>query len=196
MDVELWDDALEGFMDVGHNVANGDLALSKRKNASYGSASLSDNERRVFDTWHPSARVNNNAGVAINTATPFLPRKQYGTTPVYRVTSYKVGDAVFPPIIDPEFIGRNQLVYYVLEVAPPQTTQQPNPTALMTPADIRGGKPGSTISPAFGNGTSDGHIWRVHSNLKPIKAIRVTIRFLDLTSNQLRQISIVHSLVD
>ena len=46
------------------------------------------------------------------------------------------------------------------------------------------------------NGTSYGVIWQAVDNRKPLKAIRLQIRFLDTSSQQMRQLTIIHSLVD
>ena len=39
-------------------------------------------------------------------------------------------------------------------------------------------------------------IWRSVSNLRPLRAVRITVRFLDPTTDRMRQVTIQHSLID
>lgn len=190
MDVEVWDDRLKDFADIGHSrtleSSKGDFHLDARLNADYGNVSLLDNEKRVFDTWHPAAFVNDSAGDPVVNP-PFLPREEYALDQYASATTYAVEKLVFPPVTTPDFIGQNQLIYLKCEAAGSDVTGDLN---------LQDAKPGTTISGTLPDGTNDGYIWRIFTNVKSVKAIRIKVRFLDLTSGQLRQISVVHSLTD
>lgn len=72
---------------------------------------------------------------------------------------------------------------------------------LQQGVDSGGSAVPSTIQPSWGSTpgqlirTSDGYIWQVQSNLRPLSAIRITVRFLHRRSGKMRQMTLIHPLV-
>lgn len=189
-DVELWDESRGGFVDLGG--ATGDLG-PRVNNLSYGplKGRAATDGLPCFDTWHPDSRIPNRAipdpytlAGDVNKFPPYAPVYYTPTTApdgVYDDTmraEYSVGDIVVP--VDPTGIPT---VYYQCIGIPSGTN-----TGFTAPSNLPD-QPGQTYI--------DGNVeWRVHLNRKAIKAIRITIRFIDDASNAFRQVSIVHSLTN
>ena len=119
-DVEIWDDAIEQFVDVGHNIASGDLNQNQNQHVSanlvYGPRT-NPVQNRLYDTWHPS---------------------------------YDLGGSDSSNQDDPPFRPLHN-----------DAMGSPDP-----------------------------------SNPKRLKAIRITIQFYDRKSDQIRQVTVVQSLLD
>jgi hypothetical protein len=64
---------------------------------------------------------------------------------------------------------------------------QARPGALITDNNFVGGPPPPGIVSA---------VWQAVPNLRPLKSVRITVRFVDPSSKQMRQSTIIHSLVD
>jgi hypothetical protein len=100
----------------------------------------------------------------------------WGTYPTAAPTAYQVNDVVFPTTPDPY-----QRVAYRCITAGTSAATEP---AWPTPPS-----PGQIIS----DGTVE---WQTFMNVVPLKAIQLTIRFRDPSSDQVRQLTIRHSLLD
>ncbi|RMG33229.1 MAG: prepilin-type N-terminal cleavage/methylation domain-containing protein [Planctomycetota bacterium] len=183
-DVKLFDPGLGQFADVGHNAGvAGMLHQSRNRSPQYGPLPGSNN--RVFDTWHPAIPYLAGWPGSLVQA-PFRPQ-QYASSPgvpgvplagrwqpnTIRPGGYSAGDVVFPTH------PNGDLLYYVALNSGVQGGTEPSwPT-----------KPGQTV-------VDGGVVWQARSNLVPIPAIQITIRFLDESSGQIRQTTIVQSLTD
>lgn len=126
-------------------------------------------------------------------------------------TEYIVGDVVFPPTEDFNVNG-------VLDGGEDGSLPTPSVIAVDNPGQIdesgpvpvhgrvyyyqcvEAGPGASTAQPPWGttpgqyHRTSDGYLWQVHSNLRPLKAIRVTVRFLHRQSGKMRQMTLIQPL--
>ena len=192
--VQLWDESLQGFVDIGGSntidyvVQTGVTNPKTRLNDWYGprftSESLPTVANAIYDTWHPNIELDGSAGYD---NPPFLPLRVKFQDPSITPTPdvwklnppqpYSVGSIVFPTT--PNSL-RGRLLYYrcVQAAGTPGTTEPAWPKAA-----------GLTVN--------DGGItWLAVDNRKPLRAIRIQIRFLDINSQQLRQLTIIQSLVD
>lgn len=212
-DVQLWDDGIRSFVNVGDSTlaAGADYARSNRLNFSYGPRLLTPTStppevpptivNAVFDTWHPQIDIDGNSG---KDNPPFRPLLRVASSTLGGAgpysdewsggQAYNVGDIVFPS-------------------GPPGSLLASPPYPSGAVAKLPYGQPffyrcifGGTSGPysnepswprADGLTVNDGTvIWQAVDNRKPLKAIRIQIRFLDTSTQQLRQLTIVHSLVD
>lgn len=109
---------------------------------------------------------------------------------------YSIGDRVFPPYFPPGDINegqsrlpRNTRFFYRM-VGFNGTS---GPTAL-SGANLTN-QP--TWPTAAGARVVDNEcVWEAVDNWRPLKAIQITVRFFDIPSDQMRQVTIVHNLVD
>lgn len=206
-----------------YNPAAVDFALANRSNTAHGPINTVSpfavpyNVNRVFDTWHPTpgididgstgddtppfrhviygAAANSGAyGYAVGQAPNFLVKQK----PVWdETTTYNEGDLVFPtqdvgppdPPVDNQRPNGLRFVYRCIRVegAP---GPEPEPTLQQWPA-VAGGRvqiPDTS--------TTDYYVFEAVDNWRPLRAIQITVRFYDVTSEQMRQQTIVHSLVD
>ena len=197
--VQLWDETIQGFVDIGDDYTR-DYTLKPdplptppkaktRINDWYGprftSESLPTVANAIYDTWHPAIELDGTAGYD---NPPFLPlRVQPGDPSPTRspeiwnsfpTPSYSVGNIVFPTSAN---LMRGRLLHYrCVQV----TTGTPGTTEPVWPK-------------AAGLTVNDGGVtWLSVDNRKPLRAIRIQVRFLDINSQQLRQLTIVQSLVD
>ena len=221
-DVQIWDEGVRRFVNVGDSTLpnSADYARSNRLNFSYGPRLLTPTSsppespptvvNSVFDTWHP--HVDNDAPPGDDNP-PFRPVYQVpdsvlgAATPSNEWqpnTSYGLGKIVFPS-------------------GPPGTTFPSPPYAANKSKKLPYGYPFfyRCIYAGTSGGTNDttptstdyrfepnwpradgltvvdgGVIWQAVDNRKPLRAIRIQIRFLDTATQQLRQLTILHSLVD
>jgi hypothetical protein len=220
-DVKLWDphysetvgsgdvnrngllDPGPAFADIGHAAASGDFLATKNIFPVYGPridtgyaapaspwaagtpaftrppvAGVTYNFNNVFDTWYPQFNFDNfprTYGTApSDTAVPYAPapyRPTLGATWSSTAT-YAVGNQVNSGDL------ANGYVYQCTAV----TTGLPGPTEPFTLGDTVGG----TI-------TDGGVTWTVMPPLG-VKAVQITVKYLDPTQNLLRQVTIVQSL--
>ncbi|MEK6261745.1 MAG: type II secretion system protein [Planctomycetota bacterium] len=222
-DVQVWDDAagasgLGAFVDIGGtNAVDYAMTNNRHDNPIYGGSDLlygpttSASTNRVFDTWHPqfnlttsndpSPSPNTTTGQTIYDDPPFRPSilKAESVTGVAADTdawaadtTYSVGDIRFP-------------------------TGPPGATAGASPARLPYGLPfyyrcvGTTgmaksallaaSEPSWpridGLKVIDNEVtWQAVENRRPLKAIKLEIRFVDTSTQQMRQLTIIQSLVD
>lgn len=212
-DVKIWDvNALNGsgaFVDIGRSVTPEDLnnpnavdyALSNRLNTQFGPVNPSSpfaapyNQNRVYDTWYPYAQYSGTPpagepkmdlnGDTFNDEAPFRPvtrlrgpgASQY---PAWTASqAYNPGESVFP--LNNQ---RGNGLRFSYRCVTAGTSSAMEPTVQEWPA-VAGGR--------FTDGTV---VWEAVDNWKPLRAIQITIRFHDVTSDQMRQQTIVHSLID
>ncbi len=222
-DILVWDEGYGGFVNIGDpslpttaDYYLSTTASSKRLNNSYGPrlpateniASYVTNA--VYDTWHPFIDIDGTSG---NDEAPFRPLYKQAASITGNAsdvaewlpqTSYNVGDLVMPS-------------------GPPGTTFASPPYAASTYRRLPYGTPfyyrciqagtsagtGSTTDYRFEPPwtQADGLIadevtgsppvrWQAVDNRKPLKAIKLEVRFIDASTQQLRQLTIIHSLVD
>ena len=132
-----------------------------------------------------------------------VPPNSSGTGPSWVPgTTYFVDDVVFPPtedldfdgILDPgEDLNGNRVLDH--------GSQVPAHSRAFSYKCLQAGAGANSIAPAWGTTpgqlirTSDGYIWQVQSNLRPLSAIRITVRFLHRRSGKMRQMTLVQPLV-
>ncbi len=205
-DIKVWDEGLGMFVDVGHTKPLGDFAITRQLNSDYGPDGYGPDGpvgNRVFDTWHPDLD---------GAHAPFVPRFIYQTPPVWQPSfNYPYNATVLPTTSSPvrQRIGRAPvwaIVYRCVQSGQSSNTEPAWPTVPggTVAEDTNGnGIPGEPPEPPGQDRNGNGipgepgePIWQAVYNLKPLKAIQITIRFYDVSSGQLRQMTLVHSLVD
>ena len=194
-DIKVWDQGLGGFVDVGSTSA---VDFRNPLNPYYGpTTSTSDNY--VFDTWFPydfttplELDLNNDNQ---NDPPPYrhlvyIPQALGGSVPVWQANSpTNIGDLVFPNVNQ-----RNNGLRFCYRCVGKinNATGTGGTEPLIWPSAV-GGRV-SEVVPDTDPVTE--LVWEAVENWKPLKAIQITIRFLDTTSQQMRQLTIVHSFVD
>ena len=123
------------------------------------------------------------------------------------MTNYEVGDRVFPFTIDLNGNGSDEELGASSDGVLDFPTESHSPTRPMGYAFyyvcIRAGESGSTAPPwqaregALVTDTgANPAIWRAVPNLRPLDAVRVTLRFIDPGTERVRQVSITQSLTE
>jgi len=216
-DILVWDDNYGGFVNIGDPnlpttsdyYISATPATTKRRNASYGprlpataTASTTDDvDNAVFDTWHPFLDVD---GVAGNDEPPFRAttfRPDYstvGTEPTKpdweankTYTSADIGTIVFPTVgAAPDGFP---FYYRLISVDKPPTKGKG--TGLL------GANSSGDTEPIWPHAAElqiedNALTWQAVDNRKPLKAVKLEVRFMDASTQQLRQLTIIHSLVD
>jgi hypothetical protein len=189
-DIKVWDIGVGGFVDIGSPAA---IDFQNPSNNLYGPTTNSS-QNHVFDTWYPYTLTSplemdlNNDNK--NDPPPYrhlirFPVPNGGTIPVWKSnTPINVGDLVFPNV-NPRNNGYRYCYRCVGTTNGATTTGNTQPSIWPS---VLGGR--------VSDGTASTLIWEAIENWKPLKAIQITIRFLDTTSQQMRQLTIVHSFVD
>jgi prepilin-type N-terminal cleavage/methylation domain-containing protein len=194
-DVQVWDTAVPvidpatgqtksygAFVNIGdpNLPTTADFSMSKRLNNSYGpwlpaNESWPTMANACFDTWHPTVDIDGAAG---NDNPPFLPFKR-STLPTWTdTTSYAAGTEVFPQVVT--------LGYpFFYRCIKPSTTNNAGASPPNWPL-VAG------LTAIDGNGAK----WQAVDNRKPLKAIKLEIRFIDPSTQQMRQLTIIQSLAD
>lgn len=194
-------------------------AIGNRSNTVYGPVNTASafaapyDVNRVFDTWHPDCNIdidgtsgddpppfrhviygagtpnNNEWGRAVGQL-PNLAIKQQRTweaNPTNPNAPYAAGDLVFPTSTNRRQDGL-RYVYRCVQVVGTPSTARAEPLVNEWPG-VAGAR--------FQDGTATNYIvWEAVDNWKPVRAIQITIRFQDITSDQIRQQTIVHALAD
>jgi prepilin-type N-terminal cleavage/methylation domain-containing protein len=178
-DVKVWDEVAFGgsYVDIGNASGVGDFQSANNQNTAYGPGGSTGNQ--VFDTWHPS----------LASATPYRP--VYNTAWVDGTTAtipYKVGDVVIPQT-------PNGFAYFVTAIVDDISGTNIN-TAFA-------GATEPTWDTTYGGLTSDTNTtnnttitWTTVPTTKRLKSLKITIRYLDVTSDQMRQVTLIQSLLD
>jgi hypothetical protein len=222
--VEIWDERLQRFVAPGHEDFNlggemGDYHQDRCINTGYGSAG---SDRAAFDTWHPglgslppyrAMQFYPPDSVAFNTADNpgipvdkrpeiWAPDRTFGN-----MNHYEVGDRVFPFTVDRNGNGSDEELGADSDGVLDFPAESHSPTRPMGYAFyyvcIRAGESGLTAPPwqaregALVTDTgANPAIWRAVPNLRPLDAVRVTLRFIDPGTERVRQISITQSLTE
>ncbi len=201
-DVKVWDEIMGDYVDIGHAQSNGgqpgDFNQINNRRTSYGPQASNN---RMFDTWHPHFNANNrsfyvdslSAPVDMDTGdvSPFLPRVNPTIHPTWQPsTPYNIGDIVVPSDTTDRYF--DTVFYY-------QCTA--NTTGMAT-----GQSAATEPTPwpaATGIAVTDNELtWTAVYNpagilaVKRLKSLKITIRYLDVSSDQMRQVTIIQSLID
>ncbi len=171
-DVQLLDESARQFVNMGGASAL-DYSVSAQFNASYGPFSGGGN--LVFDTWHPKIDFN---GDGTPEMPPYFPQKKL--SPLWKNTqAYNVGDIVLPTT----FALQNYAPLYFVCISSTGagTSSASEP---VWPTVERQSVGDSNL------------IWQAVDNRKPLRAIKLEIRFVDPSTQQMRQLTIIHSLVE
>ncbi|MCA9026845.1 MAG: prepilin-type N-terminal cleavage/methylation domain-containing protein [Planctomycetaceae bacterium] len=232
-DIEVWDAAIQQWVDLGHNLNDGDwhqqqiidtsnlptssdpvffntpagstppaYASAGRAMYRYGSLdeTLADDPanpifNRIFDTWHPGFDFDPNDPLTLDDLPPFRPQwtdrtnfttESGGNLPtIWQPTHlYTKGERVFPAPTPTgsgtDYPGHQSLFY--------EATTDPSGTSNGT-EPAWPDQPGETVT----DGTVE---WVAVNNTIGLQAMRITIRFLDPSSQQMRQVSLVHSFIE
>ncbi|MBL6706690.1 MAG: prepilin-type N-terminal cleavage/methylation domain-containing protein [Planctomycetaceae bacterium] len=212
-EIDVWDDRLGAFVQVGHSLTNaagefGDYHRSRNLQlnqstpqvvvpstnpAAWNTAPYDQWTGRVLDTWHYLNEDNSGNkqlppyraldyyppagrdyyGVSTTAPAPTLPVWTAGTTYAASTPSARV--LVFPDTEEPQDFSR----YYEC---------------------ISGGTAGatepvwSTVPGAVMDAPAGEPRWVVRSNVRPLRAIQIRVRFMHEASEKMRQLSLVHSL--
>ncbi|WP_013628877.1 PulJ/GspJ family protein [Rubinisphaera brasiliensis] len=167
----------------------------------------------VFDTWHPDFVGAGVAGFTTNPLPPKAPLKVHpndGTAPTYTAKTvanrWSSGDAftdgmyVFPS--GSENPNYSNFIVWQAEVVngtPSSWTLGTEPTdwsssPIVDSIDLTAGTTVDDPTDYAGDGNADPDvIWHAVDNRRPVKAIRLTIRFLDPNSDQMRQVTMINS---
>jgi len=191
-DILVWDDAYGGFVNIGDpnlpsTVTNfrapADYAIQRRQNNSYGPRlpAVEDIPNGIvnacFDTWHPQIDIDGASGT--NDNPPFRPMHRLPGMGTWNdTTSYNPGDEVFPPTVEPGY----PFFYRCIQGSTSTNSGAAQPTWQRA----------AGLTSLDGNGA----IWQAVDNRKPLKAIKLEIRFVDPSTQQMRQLTIIQSLVD
>ncbi len=194
-DVEVWDERLGAFVDIGHSEPpnalseQGDFDLAHRDpiTGGYGGNPTSN---RVFDTWHPQIDFDGNGIVDSDDSAPYRPMSYYPAGPAPNSTLWAAG-------------GTHSVGDVVAPENPAVTNNPFRPFgAAFAYRCVRGGTSGG-IEPTWPTtpGTivrdgSDPVLWQTVENLRPLRAIRIKIRFLHVSTGQMRQLTLAHFLED
>ena len=200
-DIKVWDIGLGGFVDIGSSNA---VDFQSPANPYYGPKvyNSTDDPRKnnVFDSWYPFDLVtplemdlNNDSQ---NDPPPYrhlrnLPTTFGGSVALWQANRpVNVGDLVFPNVNQ----RNNGLRFCYRCVGKINNATGTGATEPLIWPSVIGGRV-SDVTDATTTPVTQ-IVWEAIENWKPLKAIQITIRFLDTTSQQMRQLTIVHSFVD
>lgn len=223
-DVKVWDDVVNGFVDIGKATSDSGSPAARafatgagappdqRLNPFYGPVDPANafaapyNSNRVFDSWHPAISLDFNGDGTVsaveksppfrhliyypaNQANPSVNGYAVAQQPNWSAnTPYSVGDIVFP--LNNQRANGQRFYYRCVAVGGSATSGATEPTIQRWPAAA-----GARVRDPY-NSTTDYVVWEAVENWRPLKAIQITVRYFDTTSEQMRQQTIVHSLVD
>lgn len=132
------------------------------------------------------------------------------------MTTYEPGDVVFPPtedfdVNDPTNANGNNMNGIIDNLPPSEDVNMNMRLDNNGPGAAHGrefyyvclqkGPSANTDEPAWGSTpgqlirTLDGYIWQAQSNLRPLRAIRITVRFLHRRSGKMRQMTLIQPLI-
>ena len=205
-DVQIWDDGVKRFVNIGDpdlaSAADFDVdvpSLSKvgsQLNKFYGprlpAAYLSPTAvNAVFDTWHPHVNVDYDGDGGTDELPPFLPRRRDPAILAAWASgaSYSIGSEVFPMLASLP----NGAPFFYRCIGAVDGGDMGSDTTSGASEPVWPKAAGLTIIDSNG---SDTLVWQAVDNRKPLKAIKLEIRFIDPSTQQMRQLTLVHSLVD
>lgn len=212
-DVQVWDanafGGVGGFVNIGDGNSV-DFAPAARLNngpTGYGSidgindgSPIAADGNNVLDTWHSVADINTTLGLQpVGTGqAPFVPKINTSAIPDWQpTTTYNVGDIVVPSNAyrtNPanNYSRVNRAVYYRCVYSDDGSGNPGPPPGQSDATELANWPTDVLVGPiAEANGEIQ---WQIVDNRKPIRALRVIIRFIDPLSRQLRQVTMVHSL--
>ena len=177
--VQIWDETTLNFVDLGD--AGTDYVDANNQNTTYGPRGATG-INRVFDTWSNESTY----------GTGLPPVRLLSNTSTSAYAAPAIADAVgtiyYNPAASSPYGHSNQLFFEIVEFK--NLNGDSN-------VDFSGTQPEWSNFNLNSKNIVDGEVvWAAKSNLKPIKALRVTIRFKDLYSGQIRQMSIIHSFAE
>jgi Type II secretory pathway, pseudopilin PulG len=193
-DVEVWDshEQLMRFVQLGHDERDGDGNIighfaqsSDYQNPNYGPRATGNN---IFDTWHPQATFGNMANPP--QMPPFRPlRVNFDANDPNNEwkadNDYVIGDRIrHPDLTD----GSNYSNSWYLEVVRTTTGKNPGRSSDPDGALLGGIVPGEERQ-------DNELVWRCFENRIGLRAIRITIRYIDQQTRIPRQVTVVHSFV-
>ncbi len=202
-DVEIWDEAARRFVDIGNS--GGHFSTANNLNSAYGPIKPNAGQVNVFDTWHSAYNMNalfpdqSNIG---SRQPPYVPKNITAGVGVWQVdTQYSVGARVIPSASYRSNVANehdliNGAVYYECVVSG---------WSAELPGDEPNWPRDTTVTGSFSDGPntiagppahSPPAVWKLVDNRRPIRALRIIIRFHDPNSDQMRQVTIVHSFND
>lgn len=215
MKIEIWDERLGRFATPGHASLNpatgqaGDFHWARCMNPSYGPLGTLAPPGRVFDTWHPNVDLANDTFfdnppyIAYRFYPPRVGDTPPGPTPDTAPmpsaeqpnnrgywqpnTSYSLGDVVFVPWID---VGAPNAFDYT-DVEEPKFSIA---YQCIVPGTSNAGLESNWPSAAGRKKTEQGGssvVWQSFDNRRPLKSIRMQIRFYDRDSETMRQVSLI-----
>ncbi len=226
MRVEIWDEKLQRFVTPGHFSSTvvggvtvlGDYHQRRNMNNAYGPlSSLSGGT--VFDTWHPDAQVDLNFDgtsdpdsnppyIAYDYYPPRTNDSPSGPSPAsmpspgaerpnnegfWRAqTDYSLGEVVFLPRNDWANTTPPPFNYSLIAEPKFQIAYRcvvNSGTSAAAPPVAWPKVPGRTVT----DGTV---VWESFDNRLPLQSMRMTLRFLDQTTDTMRQLSLILSLTD
>ena len=182
MDVEIYDLVNETFVSIGDAGSLFADGGASRTNTVFGP---STGGNRVFDTWHPATGT-----FFSNTQPPTRPLIYTGaitsTFPTNPATTLTVGERYRVPALTTSAGNFSNSMHYEVIQSGPASARVPE----LPPV------PGTIVTIPTSDTTIQPAILRCVDNRIGIPAIRITIRYRDIQSNQIRQVSIVHSFVE
>ena len=200
----------------------GDYNVTRRLNGTYGPLNPAGAAQfNVFDTWHPRFDRNFNESAVAPTGfgdaadqPPYramtydptgysapLPFNIAGTPFWTPSTTYALGDVVFEPYAEASTPPNATLDYYEKLAVNTQMMANGFVFSYRCVGVVGAGQSGAGY-PAFSLSTGHEFVdnnqlkWRTEYNLRPLKAIRLTVRFEHPTSKQMKQVTLVHALRD
>jgi len=201
-DVQVWDQAFGAFINIGEmNTTKADYCLANRngfgvKPSSYGPR-ITENFgvgaiNATFDTWHPQIGIDYDGDSTTPEPPPFRPvlyKPQFITGSSSDVPSWTANYNA--QLSDTSFTPPKGYVF------PSGTLPASTPFVYRCVVAGIGGTSEPIWPRVDGMTVTDGTaVWEAVENRKPLKAIKITIRFVDPSTQQMRQLTLIQSLVD
>ena len=219
-DIQVWDTNFGGFVNIADPSlpVTADFAGGKRNGlpgTSYGPR-IAENAgtnaiNAVFDTWNPQIGIDFDSNPLTTPEPPPFHPKTYSVagpepTPVNFVgtstwqpdSPYKIGDVVFPSAL--KSTAGSPFFYRCIETGKSAKQSKGKGKKVGFGNAFRSGlNPEDEPDwPRAGSLNVDDNalVWQAVDNRKPLKAIKIEIRFVDPSTQQMRQLTVIQSLVD
>ncbi|SFJ50724.1 PulJ/GspJ family protein [Planctomicrobium piriforme] len=180
--IEVLDPGANGFVSIGASSPVAAVTYLNSQNADYKSAGGLSN---IYDTWHPAMTSDLNVGASPYQA-PFRPL----------VTATGSFSANWSGLGSSLTTGTTLAVPSMTYVRSATTYQNYSLAYQVISAGTKGSKP-PEFPPMPGVIVQDGTArWQCVDNRVGLKAIRITVRYRDVSSNLSRQVTLVHSFVE